>query len=172
MAKKPIIASRVSAGPKNGPARDDLLAAHLERLADSRGRITPARVVENARPVNSLLHDRFEWDDAKAAELHRLDQARVLIASVEVQIIRNNVTTIAPAWVRDPDAAPKEQGYVRTVTLRDDHEKARENLLYEAERAAAVLTRVRTLAVAVDLEGEVDPILERFSAFRERVAEV
>lgn len=48
------------------------------------GRLTPRVVVEHARPIDSPLHPCFEWDDLRAAELFREDQARHVISSVRV----------------------------------------------------------------------------------------
>ena len=46
------------------------------------GILSPTAVVEAARPTNSALHSRFEWDDGKASEQYRLWQARQLISLV------------------------------------------------------------------------------------------
>lgn len=51
------------------------------------GEITPAAVVDVARPPESVLHPHFEWDDAIAAERFRLDQARSIIRCVRVDNI-------------------------------------------------------------------------------------
>lgn len=51
---------------------------------DGGGKLTPPVVVEAARPVVSPLHEAFEWDDQRAAELHREDQARHLISSIRI----------------------------------------------------------------------------------------
>lgn len=48
------------------------------------GRITPRIVVEAARPQESPLHNCFEWDDARAAELYRDDQARHVLSSIRL----------------------------------------------------------------------------------------
>lgn len=48
------------------------------------GRLTPRIVVESARPIEAALHPIFEWDDARAAELHREDQARHVLSSIRV----------------------------------------------------------------------------------------
>lgn len=58
----------------------------LEKIAgESAGGLTPRNVVEAARSNRSPLHKHFEWDDAKAAEAFRLDQARSLIQSIRVE---------------------------------------------------------------------------------------
>jgi len=49
--------------------------------------MTAAAVVDEARPPSSLLHPQFEWDDARAAEEHRRNQARNLINSIRVLVI-------------------------------------------------------------------------------------
>jgi hypothetical protein len=41
-------------------------------------------VVRRARPKSSPIHCDFEWDDAKAAHEHRLEQAKFLIRHVKV----------------------------------------------------------------------------------------
>jgi hypothetical protein len=56
----------------------------LQGIYNDRGRLTPALVVEEARPDDSPLHDRFEWDNEVAGEEYRRHQARQLIRSVKV----------------------------------------------------------------------------------------
>jgi hypothetical protein len=48
------------------------------------GDLTPEAVVEAARSAESALHGAFEWDDSKAAQQHRLQQATQLIRAVIV----------------------------------------------------------------------------------------
>jgi hypothetical protein len=48
------------------------------------GELEPKDVVETARPASHPLHQHFEWDDSKAAEAFRLDQARSIIRIVRV----------------------------------------------------------------------------------------
>lgn len=48
-----------------------------EEIGDTQ--ITPAEVLEKAKDENSELHRCFEWDDSKAAEKYRLQQARMVI---------------------------------------------------------------------------------------------
>lgn len=48
-------------------------------------RLTPENVLEYARDESTELHKGFEWNDAKAAEKYRLQQARHLIISIVVR---------------------------------------------------------------------------------------
>lgn len=49
------------------------------------GELTARLVVDAARPTQSPLHGRFEWDDDVAGDLYRLEQARGLIRSVKLR---------------------------------------------------------------------------------------
>lgn len=57
--------------------------AELERIREKRG-ITAKNVLDESRPKNAVLHPAFTWDDKRAAEEHRLWQARQLVRSVVV----------------------------------------------------------------------------------------
>jgi hypothetical protein len=59
------------------------VGTRLETLV-SAGRVTPRMVVDDARPADSPLHQCFEWDDTRAAELHRESQARYVLRSIRV----------------------------------------------------------------------------------------
>lgn len=60
------------------------VAAELDRIRQSEGKVTPAAVVEAAESPSSPLHGAFDWDDATAAHEHRLLQARAMIRAVVV----------------------------------------------------------------------------------------
>jgi hypothetical protein len=58
----------------------------LTKIAEEGGgELTPRAVVENARNPRSVLHKHFEWDDAKAAEAYRIDQARAVIRCIHAE---------------------------------------------------------------------------------------
>jgi hypothetical protein len=57
----------------------------LDKLKDKHGGdFSAAEVVEAAKSKKSALHSGFEWDDSKAAVLHRLHQASKLQRSLVV----------------------------------------------------------------------------------------
>lgn len=75
-----------------------------ERLAElsaqNNNRLTPRMVVDDARPIESPLHPCFEWDDVKAAEFYREDQARAVIRSIRVaQSSGNGEAKVVRAYV-------------------------------------------------------------------------
>jgi len=60
----------------------------LELIRQTNGGLVPEMVVEVARDPSNPLHSAFEWDDAKAAHLGRLEQASYLIRHVVVRHIK------------------------------------------------------------------------------------
>jgi hypothetical protein len=60
------------------------LRDELMKVKEDHGVLTPEYVVEAARPDDSPLHSRFQWDDAVAGEAWRREQARQLIQSVRI----------------------------------------------------------------------------------------
>lgn len=67
-----------------------LVAAEIASIGDS---ATPAQIVDKARDPSSELHKCFEWNDAVAAEKHRLDQARQVVRHL---VIRETVREDKP----------------------------------------------------------------------------
>lgn len=132
------------------------------------GRLTPDAVVEDARDPQSPLHDLFEWDDAKAAYQHRLDQARAIITSVRVVQKVDSTIVRAHYYVRDPSAGTGQQGYVSTERLRTDAELSREAIVGEFERVAHMLRRAREIAKALGAEEDVEALLRGVVDLRTR----
>ena len=73
------------------------------------GRLTALAVLKAATPKRSLLHGVFEWDDTKAAQHHRMSQARVLIRSIVI--------------VRDEQAPIP--AYLNVIVQKEDEESKR-----------------------------------------------
>lgn len=61
-------------------------AEELERIYQRDGHLTPATVVAEAKSPKSPLHSHFTWDDSEAAHQWRLQQGRVLIASIKIEV--------------------------------------------------------------------------------------
>jgi len=72
-----------AAGSKVRSLDAETAGRELSRLAKRRA-LTAEAVVVKATPDTSPLHPAFEWDDAEAARLHRLEQARLIMRSVVV----------------------------------------------------------------------------------------
>lgn len=149
----------------NGDAKRDAIEARLEWLA-KRGPLTPDAVIRDAKKQDSPLHGEFEWDDGKAGHRWRIEQARALIASVRLVIVNETRILSTVAYVRDPDADPKEQGYAKTADLQTDRMRGMAALRTEAGRAEAYLRRVLGLADALGMAEELEEIMNQWAVFR------
>jgi hypothetical protein len=65
-----------------------VVAGVLDRLNKKDGLVTAESVLKEARKKSSAIHNWFEWDDSVAATKHRLEQARLLVRSVVVNVER------------------------------------------------------------------------------------
>lgn len=147
----------------------DAIREALARLYQQ-GRLTPTNVVRAAKNSNSPLHDCFEWDDGAAAQQWREEQARALIRAVPLEIRTETVTIRTVAYVRDPNAAADEQGYISVEALRDDKKAARAALIYECGRVLASMDRTRGLALALGLLPEAEVALAGVTTLRQKAA--
>ena len=53
---------------------------------ESNGGLTAKRLVEASKPKSAPLHNEFEWNNTKAAELYREQQGRNIINSIEIVV--------------------------------------------------------------------------------------
>lgn len=89
------------------PVAAQIVGEELERIrVRHNSRLTQEDVVAEARDDASPLHPAFEWDDAKAGEQWRLEQASYLIRSIVVAVEANETKAPVRAFVnveRDTD---------------------------------------------------------------------
>jgi hypothetical protein len=115
------------------------------RVANA-GELHPQAVVEGARPPESLLHRYFEWNDQKAADAYRVDQARALIRSIRVI---DDDDRSRPAFVSIRADAGVAYRSIEDVLSNGD---LRDRLLAQAQRDLDAWTaRYRELREIVEL---------------------
>lgn len=169
--KRATVAQRRAATvTRAGVTGDGAVRAAIVALEDSEGRLTPEGVVKAAARADSPLHSHFEWDDSKAGHAYRLQQARQLIRSVQVEITTEERVISTVHYVRDPRAAEEdEQGYVSVNRLKTEPEHARALIQSEFARASACLHRATDLAAVLGMKREVAAISRKVDAVREKV---
>jgi hypothetical protein len=82
----------------------------------------PSRTAEAflvaAKKKSSPVHEQFEWDDSVAAHQHRLNQARTMINSLQVEVITTDrKPSNVMAFVRKAD---KSEFYIPTLEADDE----------------------------------------------------
>lgn len=133
---------------------------HLRTL-EKKGRITPIRVVEDAKRKDSPLHSIFTWDLRKAAEAHWLDKAAEVIRTYKV-IVRVGALQLAyPVYIRDPTLSASERGSIRLDTLKSHKTMAKKALAQECRNLAGSLRRAHGIAIVLGLEGLFQHMLDQ-----------
>ena len=111
----------------------------LNKVSEKEGGITAARVLELSRREDALLHPCFEWDDTKAAEAHRLYQARKLVGNLVCAVVKENpekavATPATRAFVSV--SAPQKEGYFKPTIVAMSDPNDRQMVLENAKREA------------------------------------
>jgi predicted MarR family transcription regulator len=123
------------------------IVRELKNLAEQNdGVLLPEAVVEAAKPADSPLHSRFEWNNAKAGHSYRLWQARHLIrVCVETLPQTKEPVEVFVSLTSDR----KEGGYRVQTEVLNDREMRRQLLadaLAELRCFAAKYARLKQLA--------------------------
>lgn len=147
---------RGGGGFRNVPA--DVVGAELERLEIRPGdHHKTVDVLNSASDPDSPLHGCFEWDDTKAAALHRMQTCRSMLRSIAVVIVHDNKQTKRPVYVHiTDDEGPK---YIRTERVVNDAEVRRKAL----DEALALLSGVRRRFEFIQELSEVFEAIDRIA---------
>jgi hypothetical protein len=133
----------------------------LAHLSES-GMLKPESVVKFAQSEDTHLHRCFEWNDTKAAEKFRLDQARKQI-SMYVMVVEGPK---GPVQIRAFQSLPSDRreglGYRKTTDILQDQEliaelvgSAMKDLAVVKQRYEAVAALAPVWAAAEEVHREV-----------------
>jgi hypothetical protein len=137
--------------------------AELEQIEKQNdGTIPPQKVVDFARDPSTALHSRFTWDDTKAAEQHRLWQARQVIR-LHVTVIHNSVSA-KKIKVRTYESCPSDRGangagYRPIKSIINDSDKYQELLSHVLAQFSYMRDRYRQLSELQPIFDAIDRVL-------------
>jgi len=110
-------------------------------------------IVDRARPKRSPLHRAFQWDDAKAAEAHRREQARSLITNFEL-VFENGEVVPAMVNVR----VNKKRGYMQTQDAVNDGDLRKQVLKQALAQLLGLEARFKSLSELAGVFQEVHTV--------------
>ncbi len=93
--------------------KTDSEAERVGRYLESQfpsGKFTPQDVVDVAKSRSSPIHDYFEWENERAANLYRVRQARRLIREISVVVEDHDIRAFHSVYVKAVD----RNSYVNT----------------------------------------------------------
>lgn len=133
--------------------RREALVEALIALENDRGQLTPELVVDAARDPASPLHKSFEWNDERAAASYRIETARALIRSVEVEITVRRRVVLTTRYVRDVALPTRDAGY-RSLPSVQENGLGEATMQATISRVLDVIGKARIQAQALDREDE------------------
>lgn len=117
--------------------KNQTVIRELKRIGDRHGGIIkPEQVVAAAQPVNSPLHNYFDWDDDEAASAWRIHQARQLLSICVEYVGSENSGRETKVFVSLKSDRAAEGGY-RTLVNVLQNENLRDQLLLDAMESMA-----------------------------------
>lgn len=135
----------------------------LETIRNQHHGLLRARdVVEYARNPKTALHSKFEWNDSKAAQAHRLEQARDVI-QVYVTVLKSGAPAIRTFVSLRTDRLLDGGGYRATVDVMSDRQMRNQLLAEALDEAERWQQRYATLT-------ELVPIFRELARVRQKQA--
>lgn len=134
----------------------------LEKIRERNNGITDDGILAAAKAKNHVLHGWFEWDESKAANEHRRNQARTLIRSFEVVYVEQPDMKTRAYEVETKSTKPAEHRTVYTTTEEVlANPESRDRLIADAIRMAMEFRRrFRMLHEMERVMEEIDKAIE------------
>jgi hypothetical protein len=143
------------------------IGTELERIAKANnGTLTPRATVDAATDERNYLHRFFEWNNERAADAHRLDQARYLIRVIRVVDETRQDSPVRMAFLSVSDGKAG-RSYIPLANVIDSP-RLSILVLEQAERDLAAWQR--RYSELADLCAEVGRLRSRLADRRRRVA--
>lgn len=127
---------------------------------DHNNEVKPKMIVDAARSPSSPLHSAFEWNDRKAAEHYRVEQARKMIAAlviitddgernkrviIGVPVEKDSKGKRYYGWTADIMKDPEKRQRVLDIALMElDHFQQKYQHLVQLAEVFSAIDRVKT----------------------------
>jgi hypothetical protein len=132
-------------------------AGELFEQLEAENDLTAARVVEESRAEDAVLHNEFEWNDSEAASKYREGQARHLINAITIATVKAEGCD-KPIPVRAFFNVSADSTYTSVVSIANSAEKTA-NLVAQAKRELITFSN-KYNAIQSYLSGVFDAIKE------------
>lgn len=145
-----------------------VFGAEVEAIDREKGGVIPEDIVEHARSPNSPLHPAFEWDDAKAGDNWRREQAGAYLRGLVVTRVKVGEAGIGErAWFPVREGA--ERRYAPTPRIMGATDLRNQVITQAASELDSYITRFMRV-LALSKAGK--PLQEAAAALRDEAAQV
>ena len=118
---------------------------------EQQGRLTAKNLLDESRPAEAPLHNEFEWDDIKAAEEYRMQQARHIINCLLIE--DDSKQEAVRAFFTLAESAPQYRS-IRTIMADETQSDALLQLaiqeLQAFERKYTQISKFKALFAEID----------------------
>ncbi len=145
----------------------------IERIKAKHGikMLKSQTIVDEARDENSPIHEYFEWDDSKASELYRRQQAVNLINRIVVVEIKDGEEKEVPFLVnvKIVDADEEDRGYISFDELIEDE------LLYDQylngliQELITLKAKIKNFEELMGIYREIDKVQKKLNSKEARI---
>lgn len=109
-----------------------VVGEHVAAIEERDGEVTKESFLDSARSKKSPVHALFEWDNRKAGEKWRLQQAKNILSCLRIQIVNEGQNPI------------RTRAYINTVPGRDNGRfLSIETAMSRVDTREGVLTRAK-----------------------------
>jgi hypothetical protein len=139
----------------------------LKAIEETWGEIKPEFVVESAKNKKSALHGYFQWDNEKAADSWRKQQASRLLGQIQLVVVKDGNRKIIRAY-----DISKQSAFGSAKTYQSQHS---DNINFEFIKKITLedLKRVKTRLDAISLDAVIkyiDKAIEELSKEKEPIS--
>jgi hypothetical protein len=139
----------------------NLAGAELDAIHKRYGEVTPKLVLERAISEDNPLHVGFEWDDAKAANLHRIDTARRIIRFL---VTESDQEQQEPVFVHVTDGNRKY--YEKTSIAIQQPDIWKKVMVEEKDRLQSIEKRLSSLLTIENSKKRLDTTVDMIKAVK------
>lgn len=153
------------------PVDAEVAGAALEEMAEEHEFLTARIVVDESTPAQAPLHPAFEWDDARAADSWRLEQASYILRSLVVVSVQDDGTKSSerrflhvPTETVENDVKVVRMGYVPSEQAMADAGMRRHVLETALAEYRSFRRKYQRLTELADLFAAGDVVVETIEA--------
>jgi hypothetical protein len=153
---------------KSGGGKKALIAAAIAACAQENGDIIPADVVEAARDEDNILHNQFEWNNAKLVQQALEQRAAELIKQCKSMLIYEDRQIVFPRYLTNSETLFKT--FTPTTTIATNDGLKRITMDAELSRIKSAIHRAMSLAIVFGITSEFEDLLQRIIAIEVALA--
>lgn len=139
------------------------LYEEIEQILEEYGQLTPELMVEKGKDKKTILHRRFEWDDAKGGHLYRIEQARrILRVFVKIEGSEEKPIKVR-AFVSLPADRKNGHVYRRIEDVMADPKQREELLAMALTELLAFQKKYKALTELAGVHNAITEMIEEYS---------